>query len=154
VLVLAVLRYAILLRDPTFALRGQAAAAFAIGHFANASHAFAKALILGGVTRRFPELRSAFLYVEKMDGLLGCLSLVEPFKRVEEMTERAYREQIDDFGAARFASADELRRHFAERSTSAARPPTSRPRGPSTATATTGSARSSAPTWATSTWST
>ena len=32
-----------------------------IGHFANASHAFAKALILGGVTWRFPELRFAFL---------------------------------------------------------------------------------------------
>ena len=30
-----------------------------IGHFANASHAFAKALILGGVTQRFPQLRFA-----------------------------------------------------------------------------------------------
>src|SRR5204862_719732 len=102
-----------------------------IGHFANASHAFAKALILGGVTARFPQLRFAFLeggvgwacnlitdlvghwerrrrsamesqvkptnldlqmlkdlfaryggrvYEDKMDELLGCLSLVEPFK--------------------------------------------------------------------------
>ncbi|HUG35607.1 MAG TPA: amidohydrolase family protein [Candidatus Limnocylindrales bacterium] len=32
-----------------------------IGHFANASHAFAKALLLGGVTHRFPQLRFAFL---------------------------------------------------------------------------------------------
>src|SRR2546428_3198184 len=32
-----------------------------IGHFAAASHAFAKALILGGVTHRFPQLRFAFL---------------------------------------------------------------------------------------------
>jgi len=32
-----------------------------IGHFANASHAFARALILGGVTHRFPDLRFAFL---------------------------------------------------------------------------------------------
>jgi predicted TIM-barrel fold metal-dependent hydrolase len=32
-----------------------------IGHFANASHAFARALILGGVTHRFPQLRFAFL---------------------------------------------------------------------------------------------
>src|SRR4029453_2221430 len=32
-----------------------------IGHFANASHAFAKALILGGVTHRFPQLRFAML---------------------------------------------------------------------------------------------
>ena len=137
-----------------------------IGHFANASHAFAKALILGGVTARFPELRWAFLeggvgwacnlitdlvghwerrrrdavesqvrpanldlqmlkdlfahyggrvYEEKMDELLACLSLVEPFKTVEELTERAYREGVDDFAAVPAASAEDLRRHFAER---------------------------------------
>src|SRR4030095_13472263 len=110
-----------------------------IGHFANASHAFAKALILGGVTHRFHQLRFAFLeggvgwacnlvadlighwerrrkdavesqvrptnldvqmlkdlfahyggrvYEEKMDEMLACLSLVEPFKTVDEMTEQ------------------------------------------------------------------
>jgi len=32
-----------------------------IGHFASAGHATAKGLFLGGVTRRFPELRFAFL---------------------------------------------------------------------------------------------
>jgi predicted TIM-barrel fold metal-dependent hydrolase len=32
-----------------------------IGHFADASHAFAKSLFLGGVTRRFPQLRFGFL---------------------------------------------------------------------------------------------
>jgi hypothetical protein len=32
-----------------------------IGHFAAASHAFAKALVLGGVIRRFPSLRFALL---------------------------------------------------------------------------------------------
>jgi predicted TIM-barrel fold metal-dependent hydrolase len=32
-----------------------------IGHFAAAGHAIAKAVFLGGVTRRFPELRFAFL---------------------------------------------------------------------------------------------
>ncbi|MGH7114957.1 MAG: amidohydrolase family protein, partial [Stellaceae bacterium] len=32
-----------------------------IGHFADAGHAVAKALFLGGVTRRFPDLRFAFL---------------------------------------------------------------------------------------------
>ena len=32
-----------------------------IGHFANAGHNVAKALFLGGVTRRFPDLRFAFL---------------------------------------------------------------------------------------------
>ena len=137
-----------------------------IGHFANASHAFAKALVLGGVTHRFPQLRFAFLeggvgwacnlvadlighwerrrkeavesqvrptnldlqtlkdlfaryggrvYEEKMDEMLACLSLVEPFKTVDELTERAYREQVDDFAAVPVASAEELRRHFSER---------------------------------------
>ena len=32
-----------------------------IGHFANASHAFAKALVLGGVMQRFPALKFALL---------------------------------------------------------------------------------------------
>src|SRR5438034_11614843 len=32
-----------------------------IGHFADAGHAVAKAIFLGGVTRRFPKLRFAFL---------------------------------------------------------------------------------------------
>jgi hypothetical protein len=32
-----------------------------IGHFAAAGHATAKAIFLDGVTRRFPELRFAFL---------------------------------------------------------------------------------------------
>ncbi len=137
-----------------------------IGHFANASHAFAKALVLGGVPWRFPQLRWALLeggvgwacnfisdlvghwerrrraalesqvrptnldlamlkglfarhggpaYESKMDELLGCLSLVEPFLTAEEMTERAYREQVDDFAAVPVQSAEELRRHFGER---------------------------------------
>jgi predicted TIM-barrel fold metal-dependent hydrolase len=136
-----------------------------IGHFAAANHAFAKALIMGGVVRRFPALRFAFLeggvgwacnlltdlighwekrngrameahlrptnldlqqlrdlfnryggkaYEEKMDELLGCLSLVDPFKTVEELTEREYKEQLDDFAAAQVTSAAELRRQFAE----------------------------------------
>jgi predicted TIM-barrel fold metal-dependent hydrolase len=136
-----------------------------IGHFANANHAFAKALILGGVVRRFPALRFAFLeggvgwacnlltdllghwekrnarameahlrpsnlelprlralfsryggeaYERRMDALLGCLSLVSPFKTVEELTAREYRQPLDDFAAAQVASAEELRRQFAE----------------------------------------
>jgi hypothetical protein len=32
-----------------------------LGHFAQAGHAFARAVFLGGVTRRFPDLRFAFL---------------------------------------------------------------------------------------------
>src|SRR5678815_3831742 len=34
-----------------------------IGHFASAGHAVAKAMFLGGVTRRFPQLNFAFLEV-------------------------------------------------------------------------------------------
>jgi predicted TIM-barrel fold metal-dependent hydrolase len=137
-----------------------------IGHFANANHAFAKALILGGVVRRFPALRFAFLeggvgwacnlltdllahwekrhaqameahlrpanldlsrlrqlfsryggqaYEEHLEELLGCLSLVSPFKTVDELTEREYKAQLDDFAAAQVGSAEELRAQFAER---------------------------------------
>src|SRR5262250_1528333 len=136
-----------------------------IGHFATASHAFAKALILGGVVHRFPMLRFAMLeggvgwacnlitdlighwekrngrameahtrptnldkqglkdlftrfggrvYEDKMDELMSCLSLVPPFKSAEEMTEREYREQLDDFAAAHVDSAEELRRQFTD----------------------------------------
>src|SRR3989442_6871900 len=136
-----------------------------IGHFAAASHAFAKALILGGVVHRFPSLRFAMLeggvgwacnlvtdlighwdkrngralqahtrptnldrqmlkglftrsagraYQDKMDELMGCLSLVPPFKTAEEMTEREYRGDLDDFAAAHGNSADERRRQFTD----------------------------------------
>jgi len=45
-------------------------------------------------------------------------SLPQPrggFKTPEELTERAYKEQIDDFAAFPVASAEELRQHVAER---------------------------------------
>jgi predicted TIM-barrel fold metal-dependent hydrolase len=136
-----------------------------IGHFAAASHAFAKALILGGVTHRFPTLKFGMLeggvgwacnlltdlighwgkrngrameadvrptnldirmlrelfarfggktYEGKMDELLGSLSVVNPFRSIEELTEREYKEQIDDFAAAHINSEEELRRTFTE----------------------------------------
>src|SRR5262250_1179742 len=136
-----------------------------IGHFANASHAFAKALILGGVIRRFPTLRFAMLeggvgwacnlltdlighwekrnarameahvrpanldtqmladlftryggkaYTDKMDELMGCLSLVTPFKSLEELSERECTDTLDDFVAARITSVHDLRQQFAE----------------------------------------
>ena len=68
-----------------------------------------------------PMLKELFLrwggqaYEEKLDELMGCLSLVPPFKSVEEMTEREYRGEIDDFAAAHVGSADELRRQLTER---------------------------------------
>ena len=137
-----------------------------IGHFAAASHAFAKALIFGGVVKRFPMLRFGMLeggvgwacnlftdliahwdkrhaaamerhvrptnldrnmlkdlftrfggpaYEGKMDDLLSSTSIVPPFKTNEEATEREYQlNQLDDFAAAGVASAEELRRQFAD----------------------------------------
>src|SRR5262249_15640945 len=52
-----------------------------IGHFAAAGHAVAKALFLGGVTRRFPDLRFAFL---EGGGGWGCQlfgDLIEHWER-------------------------------------------------------------------------
>jgi predicted TIM-barrel fold metal-dependent hydrolase len=138
-----------------------------IGHFAAASHAFARALVLGGVTHRFPALRFAFLeggvgwacnlltdlighwekrrreameaqtrpsnldrallqrlfrefggrvYEEKADAIFACINLAEPFKGAEELTDRAYRQPaFDDFAHVPVGSAEELRRHFAQR---------------------------------------
>jgi predicted TIM-barrel fold metal-dependent hydrolase len=137
-----------------------------IGHFANASHAFAKALVLGGVTHRFPELRWAFLeggvgwavnlladlvghwerrrrealesqvrptnldlsalrelfvryggrpYEDKLDELFASIACSEPFRSAAELTDRAYRERFDDFGAVPVDGAGALERHFAER---------------------------------------
>lgn len=137
-----------------------------IGHFANASHAFAKALVLGGVLHRFPALRFGLLeggigwacnlltdlighwekrhakamqanvrptnldtqhlqelfadyggetYTAKMDELMACLSTVTPLLSLEALTEREADDQLDDFAAAKIASAEELRAQFAER---------------------------------------
>jgi predicted TIM-barrel fold metal-dependent hydrolase len=91
-----------------------------IGHFANASHAFAKALILGGVTHRFPQLRFAFL-----EGGVGwACNLVTDLvghweRRRREAMESQTRPTNLDRGRLeqlfRVGSGEELRRHFAER---------------------------------------
>src|SRR5215468_1567709 len=54
------------------------------------------------------------VYEDKMDELMNCLSLVPPFKSAEEMTEREYKEQLDDFAAAHVGSAEKLRRQFTD----------------------------------------
>ncbi len=51
---------------------------------------------------------------DKIDELMAGPSLVPPFKTLEEMTERDYREQLDDFAAAGIGSIDELKRQFAD----------------------------------------
>ncbi|MDH3604395.1 MAG: amidohydrolase [Candidatus Tectomicrobia bacterium] len=137
-----------------------------IGHFAGASHVFAKALVLGGVLARFPQLRFALLeggvgwacnlltdmighwekrhtqalldnvrpanvdtqlmadlfaqygdetYQLKMDELMSCLSSINPFNSLAELTERESSHEMDDFAAANITCADDLRALFAER---------------------------------------
>jgi predicted TIM-barrel fold metal-dependent hydrolase len=52
-----------------------------IGHFASAQHAVAKALFLGGVTRRFPDLRFAFLEGGVAWGCQLFADLIEHWER-------------------------------------------------------------------------
>jgi hypothetical protein len=134
-----------------------------IGHFAAASHAFAKALVMGGVIRRFPGLKFGLLeggvgwacnlltdlighwekrhgqameahvrpsnldqhqlaeffrryggpaYAAKLDELMACPSLVNPFLSTEELVARET--ALDDFSAAGVSSAAELRQQFTD----------------------------------------
>ena len=136
-----------------------------IGHFAGASHVFAKALVLGGVLARFPQLRFAMLeggvgwacnlltdmighwekrrtqamldhvrptnidtqqlaelfsryggdtYSRKLDDLMACISSINPYTSLEELTARESSHELDDFAAARISSANALRAQFAE----------------------------------------
>jgi hypothetical protein len=49
-----------------------------------------------------------------MAELMGCLSLVTPFKSLEELSAREDNATLDDFAAAGVTSADDLRQQFAE----------------------------------------
>src|SRR5262249_35062297 len=53
-------------------------------------------------------------YQDKMDELMGCLSLVTPFKSLEELSTREDKATLDDFAAAGIMSAEDLRQQFAE----------------------------------------
>jgi predicted TIM-barrel fold metal-dependent hydrolase len=64
------------------------------GHFADAGHAFAKALFFGGVTRRFPDLKFAFLEC----GVAWAASLVCDLK---ERWEKRNGEAVQQFNPAR-----------------------------------------------------
>jgi hypothetical protein len=67
-----------------------------IGHFAAAGHAAAKAIFLGGVTRRFPELRLAFLEggVDWASQLFG--DLIEHWeRRSAKALERMHPDKLD-----------------------------------------------------------
>ena len=66
------------------------------GHFADAGHAFAKALFFGGVTRRFPKLNFAFLECGVAWGASLVCDLKERWeKRSAEAIEQFNPEKID-----------------------------------------------------------
>jgi predicted TIM-barrel fold metal-dependent hydrolase len=126
-----------------------------IGHFAEANHAVAKALFLGGVTRRFPDLRFVFLeggaawacslyadlighwekrnidVIRDLDPasydfsrLAGFLERyggaeysgkLEDFKRILGATQAQRPDELDEFKAARIASAKDICELFAKK---------------------------------------
>ena len=79
-----------------------------IGHFAAAGHAVAKALFLGGVTRRFPDLRFAFLEGGVGWGCQLFCDLMEHWERrgakglqrmdPSKLDRRLLRESVDKYG--------------------------------------------------------
>src|SRR5262245_18558350 len=85
-----------------------------IGHFAAAQHAVAKALFLGGVTRRFPELRFAFLEGGVGWGCQLFCDLIEHWERrgakglanmdPTKLNRKQLRELVDKYGYADIAA--------------------------------------------------
>ena len=85
-----------------------------IGHFAAAGHAVAKGLFLGGVTRRFPDLRFAFLEGGVGWGCQLFCDLIEHWERrgakgianmdPTKLDRRLLRELVDKYGYAEMAA--------------------------------------------------
>jgi hypothetical protein len=85
-----------------------------IGHFAAAQHAVAKALFLGGVTRRFPDLRFAFLEGGVGWGCQLYCDLIEHWERrgakglanmdPTKLNRKLLRELVDKYGYADIGS--------------------------------------------------
>jgi len=90
-----------------------------IGHFAAAGHAVAKAIFLGGVTRRFPDLRFAFLEGGVGWGCQLFCDLIEHWERrgaagLERMEpgkldRKLLRELVDKYGYTDIAAELERR---------------------------------------------
>src|SRR6059036_3214513 len=86
-----------------------------IGHFAAAGHAVAKAIFLGGVTRRFPELRFAFLEGGVGWGCQLFGDLIEHWERrgasalermkPEKLDRKLLMEKIEQYGYSDIAAA-------------------------------------------------
>jgi predicted TIM-barrel fold metal-dependent hydrolase len=85
-----------------------------IGHFAAAGHAVAKALFLGGVTRRFPDLRFAFLEGGVGWGCQLFCDLIEHWERrgakglqhmdPQKLDRKLLRSLVDQYGYADIAA--------------------------------------------------
>jgi predicted TIM-barrel fold metal-dependent hydrolase len=85
-----------------------------IGHFAAAGHAVAKALFLGGVTRRFPDVRFAFLEGGVGWGCQLFCDLIEHWERrgaeglanmdPSKLDRKRLRELVDKYGYTEFAA--------------------------------------------------
>jgi predicted TIM-barrel fold metal-dependent hydrolase len=90
-----------------------------IGHFAAAGHAVAKALFLGGVTRRFPDLRFAFLEGGVGWGCQLFCDLIEHWERrgakglaymdPKKLDRSLLRRYVDQYGYADIAAELERR---------------------------------------------
>src|SRR5947207_506013 len=100
-------------RRPVPAFARQAADPTQVRHFVD-SLAYESAYDYDPLWAKCVELKVAVTAHSGSMGWMGRLSLVPPFKSAEEMTEREYREQLDDFAAAHVGSADELRRQFTD----------------------------------------
>jgi predicted TIM-barrel fold metal-dependent hydrolase len=85
-----------------------------IGHFAAAGHSLAKALFLGGVTRRFPDLNFAFLEGGAAWGCQLFADLIEHWERrgakgiafmdPEKLDRKLLRSLVDKYGYADIAA--------------------------------------------------
>jgi len=85
-----------------------------IGHFAAAGHAVAKGLFLGGVTRRFPDLRFAFLEGGVGWGCQLFCDLIEHWERrgakglanmdPSKLDRKLIRELVDKYGYSDYAT--------------------------------------------------
>jgi hypothetical protein len=90
-----------------------------VGHFAEAGHALAKAMVFGGVTRRFPTLNVALLEGGAAWGVIMLADIIARWEKrggsnIHELdphrldTEEFYR-LLEQYGGPRFAT-DEVRR--------------------------------------------
>jgi predicted TIM-barrel fold metal-dependent hydrolase len=85
-----------------------------IGHFAAAGHAVAKALFLGGVTRRFPDLRFGFLEGGVGWGCQLFADLIEHWERrgakgiaymdPKKLDRKLLRQMVDKYGYGDYAT--------------------------------------------------